>query len=129
MSLPDQIECLTIFTPDVEASRRFYVDVLGRPVVFEDDVCVIVRFGDLMVNCLELTAAGELVTPLAASHPVNSPHCVLTVRVENVDTACAELGSRGVVFLNGPIDRPWGRRTAAFSDPSGHVWELAQEID
>ena len=129
MNFPDQIECLTIFTQDLEAPRRFYVDVLGRPIVFEDDACVIVRFGEMMINCLALPAAGELVAPLAPSHPAPSPHCVLTVRVEDVDTAFADLKSRGVIFLNGPIDRPWGRRTAAFRDPTGHVWELAQEID
>ena len=41
----------------------------------------------------------------------------------------AALVARGVVFLNGPIDRPWGMRTAAFADPSGHCWELAQKIN
>lgn len=29
---------------------------------------------------------------------------------------------------NGPMNRPWGIRTAAFADPSGHVWEIAQEL-
>ena len=38
------------------------------------------------------------------------------------------LRSRGVAMLNGPIDRPWGKRTAAFLDPSGTVWEIAQDI-
>ncbi|MET0609013.1 MAG: VOC family protein, partial [Gaiellaceae bacterium] len=28
----------------------------------------------------------------------------------------------------GPIDRPWGLRTAAFADPDGHVWEVAAKI-
>jgi catechol 2,3-dioxygenase-like lactoylglutathione lyase family enzyme len=32
-----------------------------------------------------------------------------------------------VELLNGPIDREWGVRTAAFADPDGHVWEVAQE--
>jgi len=34
--------------------------------------------------------------------------------------------AHGVTLLNGPVDRPWGRRTAAFADPSGNVWEVAQ---
>ncbi len=38
----------------------------------------------------------------------------------------AELDRRGVALLNGPVDRPWGVRTAAFADPSGHVWEIAR---
>jgi uncharacterized glyoxalase superfamily protein PhnB len=45
--------------------------------------------------------------------------------VADVDATCAELERRGVQFLNGPIDRPWGARTAAFRDPAGHVWEIA----
>ena len=49
----------------------------------------------------------------------------LTLGVDDVDAACAELAARGVELLNGPMDRPWGIRTAAFADPSGHIWELA----
>lgn len=43
-------------------------------------------------------------------------------------SATAELAAKGVAFLNGPIERPWGRRTAACADPSGNVWEIAEEI-
>ena len=53
---------------------------------------------------------------------------LLTIKVADVDAVCATLQARGVTLLNGPIDRPWGRRTAAFADPSGHVWEVAQEL-
>jgi hypothetical protein len=28
-------------------------------------------------------------------------------------------------LLNGPIDRPWGIRTASFRAPGGHIWEIA----
>jgi uncharacterized glyoxalase superfamily protein PhnB len=41
---------------------------------------------------------------------------------------CSALQEIGVDLVNGPIDRPWGRRTASFADPSGHVWEIAQVI-
>jgi len=34
-----------------------------------------------------------------------------------------------VGLLNGPVDRPWGMRTASFTDPGGHIWELAQSLD
>jgi uncharacterized glyoxalase superfamily protein PhnB len=33
-----------------------------------------------------------------------------------------------VSLLNGPLDRPWGVRTATFTDPDGHIWEIAQEL-
>jgi uncharacterized glyoxalase superfamily protein PhnB len=49
----------------------------------------------------------------------------LTINVDDVDAVCAELARRGVTLLNGPVDRPWGVRTAAFRDPDGHAWEIA----
>jgi uncharacterized glyoxalase superfamily protein PhnB len=48
-----------------------------------------------------------------------------TLSVDDVDAMCAELASRGVTLLNGPLDRPWGIRTASFMDPGGHIWEIA----
>ncbi|MGI8761348.1 MAG: VOC family protein [Jatrophihabitantaceae bacterium] len=50
----------------------------------------------------------------------------LTIEVPDVDAVCATLAARGVELLNGPIDRPWGVRTASFRDPGGHIWEIAQ---
>ncbi len=51
-----------------------------------------------------------------------------TIPVDDVDAACAELATRGVGLLNGPMDRPWGIRTASFTDPDGHIWEFAQAL-
>lgn len=48
-----------------------------------------------------------------------------TLDVSDVDASAAALQAAGVELLNGPLDRPWGIRTAAFADPSGHVWEFA----
>jgi catechol 2,3-dioxygenase-like lactoylglutathione lyase family enzyme len=42
-----------------------------------------------------------------------------------INLMCAELADRGVELLNGPMDRPWGIRTASFRDPGGHIWEIA----
>jgi lactoylglutathione lyase len=53
----------------------------------------------------------------------------LTIWVDDADAVCAELAERGIELLNGPVDREWGVRTAAFSDPDGHVWEVAQELE
>ena len=44
---------------------------------------------------------------------------------DDVDATVDELKSRGVELLSGPMDRPWGTRTASFRDPGGHIWEVA----
>lgn len=48
-----------------------------------------------------------------------------TLFVDDVDAMFEELKERGVDLLNGPMDRPWGIRTASFRDPGGHIWEIA----
>ena len=48
-----------------------------------------------------------------------------TLEVADVDATTAQLTARGANLLNGPVDRPWGIRTASFQDPAGHIWEIA----
>ncbi|MER7778644.1 VOC family protein [Streptomyces sp. NPDC096191] len=72
------------------------------------------------------TAAHELIDPARVADPEAGSRVQLTLPVDDVDAMCEELTTRGVPLLNGPIDRPWGIRTASFKDPGGHSWEIAQ---
>jgi uncharacterized glyoxalase superfamily protein PhnB len=94
-------------------------------VVFEDDNSAVFRFGETLVNLLRQTEADELVEPALVAPAAAGVRMQLTLSVDDVDATCEELRRRGVVILNGPIDRPWGVRTATFRDPGGHVWEIA----
>ena len=49
-----------------------------------------------------------------------------TIDVDDVDAICDQLTAHGVPLINGPMDRPWGIRTACFADPAGHIWEIAK---
>ena len=66
---------------------------------------------------------------ISVGTPEGGSRFVLAVFVDDVDAACTELAHRGVVLLNGLADRSWGMRTATFSDPPGHIWEIAQDLD
>jgi catechol 2,3-dioxygenase-like lactoylglutathione lyase family enzyme len=121
---PGPVRAITLVTDDLAAARQFYGDVFGLPVHFEDDSSAVFRFGDTLVNLLDVVAAPELVEP-ARVGPSDATRSVLTLDVDDVDARCAELRGRGVDLLNGPVDRPWGPRTASFRDPAGQVWELS----
>jgi lactoylglutathione lyase len=125
---PPSVATVTLFVEDLPAARAFYGDSLGLPHVFEDDDSTVFRFANLLVNLLRVEAADELVSPLPVGHPDAGVRAQFTIEVDDVDTHCAELTGRGVTLLNGPQDRPWGIRTAAFADPAGHVWELGGPI-
>jgi uncharacterized glyoxalase superfamily protein PhnB len=66
-----------------------------------------------------------LIAPAVVEPPEAGGRVQLTITMDDVDATCAELSARGVALLNGPLDRPWGGRTASFRDPGGHVWEIA----
>lgn len=127
-SWPKRIGALTLFVEDLAAAKQFYGDVFGLPVFFEDADSVVFNFGNTLVNLLKTSAASELIEPARVGGPDAGSRLQITVDVDDVDAVCAELRKRGVELLNGPIDRPWGVRTASFIDPGGHIWEVAKEI-
>jgi catechol 2,3-dioxygenase-like lactoylglutathione lyase family enzyme len=122
---PQAINAITLFVEDVAAAREFYGRVFGLPVHYQDEASVVFAFGTTLVNLLAVGEAPELVAPAPAGSAADGVRFVLTVNVPDVDATCEELRRRGVELLNGPIDRPWGIRTASFRDPGGHVWEIA----
>ena len=119
------IAAITLFVEDLEASKTFYERAFGLPIAFEDPDSVVFGFGGTLINLLKVGAAAELIEPAPVGAASNGHRAQLTVSVDDVDTVCHELQSRGVVLLNGPVDRPWGVRTASFLDPAGHIWEIA----
>ena len=122
---PGGIAAITLFVEDLAEARRFYADVFRIPVYFEDDNSAVFRFGETLVNLLASTESPSLVAPAAVAQPEAGVRFQFTLGVDDVDAMAAELEARGVELLNGPMDRPWGIRTASFRDPGGHIWEIA----
>jgi catechol 2,3-dioxygenase-like lactoylglutathione lyase family enzyme len=121
---PGGIAAITLFVEDLEAARRFYMEVFQLPASYEDDNSTVFKFGETLVNLLKASEAPSMVAPATVAPPEAGVRFQFTLGVEDVDRVSEELRSRGVEFLNGPIDRPWGIRTASFRDPGGHIWEI-----
>jgi uncharacterized glyoxalase superfamily protein PhnB len=84
------------------------------------------RIGETLINLLDTNSADVLVNPAKVAGKEAGCRFVFTLQVEDVDAMCEELSRRGVKMVNGPMDRPWGIRTASFMDPGGHIWEIAK---
>lgn len=123
---PGAIRAITLFVEDLAEARRFYREVFGLPVVFEDENSAVFGFGETVVNLLKVSEAPGLVEPAIVAPSGAGVRFQFTLGVQDVDAMCEELTRRGVELLNGPIDRPWGIRTASFRNPGGHIWEIAQ---
>ena len=122
---PGAIAAITLFVEDLAEAKRFYSDIFQLPVSFEDDNSTVFEFGETLVNLLQSNEAHALVAPATVATPDAGVRFQFTLGVDDVDAMCEELKARGVELLNGPMDRPWGIRTASFRDPGGHIWEIA----
>lgn len=120
------IDTITLFVNDLRSSKHFYSKAFNQPFVYEDDDSSVIKLGKTLINLLKITAAGELIEPASVGNRESGSRCVFTINVDDVDALCAELTAHGVILLNGPMDRPWGVRTASFQDPDGHIWEIAK---
>jgi lactoylglutathione lyase len=122
-----KLDALTLFVADPQASKRFYGSIFSAEPIFEDDVSVALRFDNFVLNLLKRgDAVEDLLGPVPAAAAGAS--FLLTVGVDDADETCAELERRGASIAYGPIDRPWGVRTASFADPDGYLWEVAAGI-
>ena len=122
---PGPIGAVTLFVDDLAASTSFYERVFDLPVYVQDDDSAVFKFGDVLINLLRASEALELIAPAEVAGPEAGARMQITLNVDDVDAAAERVLSSGVELLNGPVDRPWGVRTASFLDPSGHIWEIA----
>jgi lactoylglutathione lyase len=122
------VGAITLFVDDPQRSKSFYENVFDLSPVFEDESSVAFKFENMFVNLLKMPAARGLIDPAPVAGQDAGSRFQLTIWVDDADAVSAELASRGVALLNGPMNREWGMRTASFTDPDGHIWEVAQEL-
>jgi catechol 2,3-dioxygenase-like lactoylglutathione lyase family enzyme len=123
-----RVGAITLFVEDPQRSKTFYEDVFELSPIWEDDDSAAFKFDNMIVNLLKTPAAHGLIDPGTVADKDAGSRFQLTIWVDDADAACAELATRNVTLLNGPMDREWGMRTASFTDPDGHIWEIAQDL-
>ena len=123
---PKAIGAITLFVEELDTTKRFYQTTFEVPVVFEDANSAVFKIGGTLINLLKIECANELVEPARVAQRDAGSRQVFSIEVDDVDAMCAKLTARGVRLLNGPMDRPWGIRTASFQDPAGHIWEIGR---
>jgi catechol 2,3-dioxygenase-like lactoylglutathione lyase family enzyme len=124
----NELEVITLFVENLQEAKAFYTDVFGLQVLYEDHDSAVIQLKNVMINLLVVFEAHDLIAPASVAAASIGVRSLLTVNVKDADAVISELEQHGVKLINGPVDQPWGRRTAAFADPAGHVWEIAQVL-
>lgn len=125
----NNVGVITLFADDLPLTKSFYQEVLGLQVLFDGENQAVFKFANLVVNLTGAADPLKLIAPAEVASREAGSRVQLVIQVDDVDAACAQLAGHGVPLLNGPEDRPWGVRTASFTDPADHIWEFAQDTD
>lgn len=112
--LVNELNIVIIHTPDLEAAKTFYRDVMGLRVENETPAFLLIESVDGKGSTL-----GVGVGEPSQSGPE------IWWRTENTDALHAMLVSKGVRILEEPKDEPFGR-SVSFADPAGNVLNAYQ---
>ena len=121
----EKIHHVAIIASDYEASRRFYTEVLGLPVIRENyrpergDYTVDLKLGDCELELFCVSGAPE-----RPSYPEARGLRHLAFQVEEIEKVIEELEAKGVEVEPVRIDAFTGKKMTFFRDPDGLPLEL-----
>ena len=124
-----RVTAITLGVRDVAASRRFYVEGLGWPTLFdEEDIFFIqVAAGQMLAlwnvasmpreyGDVALPEAGASGIPISLGRNVESE--------EAVDREVARAIEAGATLVAAPARQVWGGYSGCFADPDGYRWDV-----
>ena len=120
----------TIICADLEATRRFYVDVLGmtevpRPAFKFPGLWF--QVGNVQIHATQESAeAGKAGWADRGGNVVSRGHH-LAFRVDDVTKALETFGVHGVRIASALQQRPDGYKQAYLYDPDGHLVEIVSK--
>lgn len=129
MTWATKLAGVTLVQERLEEAKTFYTEAFELQAAYEDETNAVFKVGDTVIHLLDVAAAPNLLGPGAIAAPSAGHRVQLGIQVDDVDDLCRRLAQRGVHILSGPMDRPWGIRTANFQDPGGHLWEVWTDLD
>lgn len=127
------ISFITLGVADLDAAVRFYRDGLGWPtkgIIGQEFEHGAVAFFDLQPGLrLALWPRKSIAADTGlAEQPPSPTGCILshnTASKAGVDAVLAQAVEAGATVVKQASDTFWGGYAGYFSDPDGHLWEVA----
>jgi catechol 2,3-dioxygenase-like lactoylglutathione lyase family enzyme len=120
---------ITLGVRDLAVSRRFYVETLGWQPMAEPEGVVFFDIGGLILALFphpDLAKGAGLEVGPGISEPYRGFSLALNKNSgAEIDALFAELSAKNVTILKQPQRAFWGGYQGYFTDPDGHIWEVA----
>ncbi|WP_277185900.1 VOC family protein [Caballeronia sp. BR00000012568055] len=127
MSLIDHLDHIVLTCVDVEATKRFYIDVLQMQLETFGDGRMAFRFGNQKIN---LHLRGKEFEP-KAHLPVPGALDLCFIAAVPLDEVIARLGKMNVEIIEGPVERTGATRklrSVYMRDPDYNLIEISEFI-
>ena len=124
--MKQRLHVVTLGVEDLSRSRAFYVRLGWTPAPQSNDSIVFFDLGCLVLGLFERTdlaadagvdSDGKGFRSFSLAHNVETP--------EAVDRTLAEAVAAGASLIKPAAKADWGGYSGYFSDPDGHLWEVA----
>ena len=109
--------CITFYVSDLRKAKKFYEEILCLEKKYEYSSYVGFECGGVEIGLIPRPQEEQKASQTSPS---------IEFLVDNVDKVYKDLKSKGVKFIKELHDEPWGGRQATFTDPDGHILEIAQ---
>ena len=109
--------CIAFYVSDLRKAKKFYEEILGLEKKYEYPSYVGFECGGVEIG---------LIPKLEGEQKASQTSPSVEFLVDNVDKVYKDLKSKGVKFIKELHDEAWGGSQATFTDPDGHILEIAQ---
>jgi uncharacterized protein len=120
-----RVTLVTLGVHDLDRSRRFYKALGWHPHSEEDRISFYQMHGAALALYPLVDLGDDMDRPPADLHTGAMTLAQNFATEEDVDTAWHTAMQAGATEIKRPQATAWGGYSGYFSDPDGHVWELA----
>lgn len=120
------IDYVIFFVTDLEASAKFYEEVIGLEIKHKAEDYAQFESGKIKFGLYTRRALNELIGIELISPAEMKASSEIGFIVDDIDSVYRELVGKGAAAIANPTERHWGQTTAYISDPDGNLIELIQ---
>ena len=119
----EELESILLFVSDLDLAKRFYADLLGLPMIFEDGIVVVLKAGSgrVVLHRNDKGHDDRGIFPVG----VGATGAAVRFSVDDPDAWETEVNQRGFPVLWKAQEASWGR-FVVIGDPDGRPVVLAR---
>ncbi len=120
-----RLSFITLGVADLDRAKRFYNEVLGWRPMHDAGGIVMYKLNGMVLSLFpqqELAEDAQVVNETKGSR-FTLAQCLRST--EEVDAFFAHLKRHGATITKEPVKVFWGGYSGYFTDPDGHLWEIA----